>query len=141
MRSLLALAVTLLSGCGGDCISPTGCDKYTPPTTSTSPPAVVVPGGSTSSPTESSIVLRVDGTASSADISYSGGGASGDVNNSPLPWQRTFTATKGDLLFVSGVNATATGTVRVLITSGGRTLKEASTNAPRGYTSARADCC
>lgn len=140
-KSVLYFVVAFIYGCGGDCLDPSGCGKTSSTPGSSNQTTSPTPSGSASTASEASIVLRVEGTATAVDISYSGGGTTGDVNNATLPWQRTFTASKGDVLFVSGANVSASGTVRVIILSGGNILKEAGTNAPKGYTSVLGSCC
>ena len=71
------------------------------------------------------VVYRVDGTASRADITFSGsGGSTNQQSNVSLPWTTSIAARDGDFLYVSAQNDGSTGCVHAVIVSGTKTLNE-----------------
>ena len=138
MRFLFLFVLALLTSCGGDCLNPAGCDKNTPSGSTSAPTS---PDGWVASVPAGAVVLRVDGTAAAADISYFGPNSSGDTNGAPLPWAIQLNEGDQRLFYLQAKNTGATGTVRVVIASGGKILNQASSNAPQGLTSVDARCC
>lgn len=72
----------------------------------------------------SNVEYRVSGTAVRAAVTYqnSDGGTS-QVGDTILPWSSTFTADKGDFLYVSAQNSGSTGCVRAEIFKKGELLE------------------
>jgi hypothetical protein len=127
------LAATVLSGCGGDCLNPSGCNS--PKTTSSSSTPTPGPTGSYT------ILYAVGGTATQASLTYqnSQGGTSQEKVN--LPWQRQFTMVKGDFLYLSGQNEGDTGTVTTEIRVNGALFKTTTSSGAFVIATASGSCC
>lgn len=71
------------------------------------------------------VEYKVTGTAETVDIDYiDANGKLAIINNVELPWSLTFTADKGDAVFLSAQRTDDTGTVTVTIYSDGDVLAE-----------------
>ena len=71
------------------------------------------------------VTYKIGGSARTGDITYSTPSGQEQAGDERLPWRRTFTARKGEVLYVSAQNAGAAGTVTCEISINGKTVKRA----------------
>ena len=71
------------------------------------------------------VEYKVTGTAKTADIDYiDANGKLAIINNVKIPWSLSFTADRGNAVFLSAKNTGTAGTVAVAIYSNGNVLDE-----------------
>lgn len=135
IRRAVACGVALgLAACGGD-----PCNAGKSVFTGQLPAACT----STATPTPASgLVLRVNGTASSADISYISPAATARADDVGLPWTITIPAASGDFI---ALTASAQGSdsreLTVAILYNGAVLQQSTGRGTLPFASITATCC
>lgn len=90
------------------------------------------PGSIQPRSTEHFVIYRITGTATSTDLTYELPLGSQQEQRRPVPWEKSFTASTGEFLYISAQNRGEYGTVRCQIMVDGRTIQDAESKG--GYT-------
>lgn len=111
-RSLVALSLVALAGCGGS-----------------------------SGPSLPSVTYNVSGSAREVAVTYANASEGTSQATVSVPWSHSFTCTKsGQFLYISAQNQGQTGTVTVRITKSGTTYKESTSSGAFVIATASGDC-
>jgi hypothetical protein len=100
-------------------------------------------GGATgvSGPTAHSVTYYVEGSTSSASLTYNNEQGGTQQEKVSVPWQKTFSMRGGNFIYISAQNQESYGDITVRIVVDGKEFKRS--NASGGYTiaSASGSCC